>query len=344
MNSTPPSEPLVTVLTPVYNGEEFLVECIESVLKQSYRNFEYIIVNNRSTDRTLEIAQAYAQKDPRIRIHNNAEHVPVIANHNIAFRQISPHSKYCKVVSADDWIFPDCLQAMVAFGEAHPTAGFIGCYQLSGAGIRWQGFAYPKALFSGREVCLRVFHDEPEFGLGSPTSLLYRADVVRSQTEFYPNPSPHSDTSAIIANLTKCDYGFVYQVLSFERLHQQTQSHTSNQINRYTPARLNDITHYGRLYLDEQEYQAVLKATLDFYYFYLGTNVFRFRGKKFWDYHKNSLTSLGYSFSALRVARAETARRVAQLLNPDHSIRKLIKRIRSKGVNNCGGTAGQPHR
>ena len=56
-------EPLVTVLTPVYNGEDFLAQCIESILAQDYRNFEYIIVNNCSKDRTLEIAQSYAEKD-----------------------------------------------------------------------------------------------------------------------------------------------------------------------------------------------------------------------------------------------------------------------------------------
>ncbi len=322
------SEPLVTVLTPVYNGADYLAECIESVLKQDYRNFEYIIINNRSTDRTLEIARAYAQKDKRIRVHDNVEHVPVIANHNLAFGLMSPESKYCKVVSGDDWIFPECLTRMVTFAEANPSAGFVGCYQLSGPSVRWQGFEYPKGLYSGREVCSRVFRDEQGFGLGSPTSLLYRADLIRKTPAFYPNPSPHSDTSAIIANLTTCDYGFVFQVLSFERLHPESQSHTSDQINRYTPARLSDITNYGRLYLSEEEFQKTLKGTLDFYYFYLGTNVFRFRGKKFWEYHKTCLTTLGYPFSKRRVLWAETKRRISHLLNPGQAMKKLWKKLR----------------
>ena len=52
-----PKEPLVSVVTPVYNGEKYLEECIESVLNQTYKNWEYIILNNCSTDRTLEIAE-----------------------------------------------------------------------------------------------------------------------------------------------------------------------------------------------------------------------------------------------------------------------------------------------
>ena len=59
-------QPQVSVITPVYNGEEFLSECIQSVLSQTYQNWDYTIVNNRSTDRTLEIAQSYAARDPRI--------------------------------------------------------------------------------------------------------------------------------------------------------------------------------------------------------------------------------------------------------------------------------------
>jgi len=107
------AQPLVTVLTPLYNGEKYLAECIESVLNQTYLHWNYVIVNNCSTDGSLAIAASYAAKDRRIRIHNNEKLVGRNANHNIAFRQISPESKYCKVVHADDWLFPDCIARMV---------------------------------------------------------------------------------------------------------------------------------------------------------------------------------------------------------------------------------------
>ena len=61
----------MSLVTPVYNGEAFLAKCIDSVLAQTYRNFEYLIVNNCSTDRSLEIALDYAGKDNRIRVHRN---------------------------------------------------------------------------------------------------------------------------------------------------------------------------------------------------------------------------------------------------------------------------------
>src|SRR6266487_1539553 len=92
------TQPLVTVLTPVYNGARYLTDCVESVLAQTYQNWEYVIVDNRSTDHSLEIAQRYAKQDSRIRIHSNEDFVDVISSHNIAFRQVSANSRYCKVV------------------------------------------------------------------------------------------------------------------------------------------------------------------------------------------------------------------------------------------------------
>src|SRR5699024_3837159 len=97
--------PLVSVLTPVYNGADFLRDCIESVLNQDYENWEYVLVNNKSTDGSLQIMEEYAAKDKRIRIHNNEDFLPQMENLNHSFRQISPVSKYCKVLHADDMLF-----------------------------------------------------------------------------------------------------------------------------------------------------------------------------------------------------------------------------------------------
>ena len=86
-------KPLVSVVTPVYNGAAYLRECIESVLRQTYSNWEYIIVNNCSTDATQEIVEEYAKKDSRIRVHNNDVFLAIIANHNKAFRLDFPEQQ-----------------------------------------------------------------------------------------------------------------------------------------------------------------------------------------------------------------------------------------------------------
>ena len=144
---------MVSVITPVYNAEKYLAECIESVLAQTYENWEYIIVNNCSTDGSLEIIRRYADKHKRILLHNNKEFVSAIENHHIAYRQISSESKYCKVVHADDWLFPECLEKMVAIGEKYPAAGIVGSYRLEGAWVSLDGLPYPSHVTPGREIC-----------------------------------------------------------------------------------------------------------------------------------------------------------------------------------------------
>jgi len=326
-----PEQPLVSVVTPVYNGEKYLVECIESVLKQTYGNYEYIIVNNCSTDRTLQVALDYAKKDSRIRVHNNEKFVGVIANHNIAFGLISPSAKYCKVVSADDFIFPDCLAKMVGLAENNPSVGIVGSYQLSGDHILWQGFRYPQSVIPGVDLCRQIFLSrEKTFGFGTPTSILYRADLVRASADFYPNPSPHSDTSACFACLRNSDFGFVFEVLSFERTHPETQSSTSAEMNRYSSATLNDVVRYGPSYLNQAELARQLKETLNGYHRFLAVNYFcGFRGKKFWDYHEGRLNELGYPLSWFALLKAAIVTVLEESVNPGLAIGKLRQRFSS---------------
>jgi glycosyltransferase involved in cell wall biosynthesis len=321
-------QPLVSVVTPVYNMGSFLPECIESVLAQTYKNFEYIIVNNCSTDDSLEIALSYAKKDSRVQVHSNEKFVGVIKNHNIAFSHISQAAKYCKIVSADDWIFADCIMRLVEFAEDNSSVNIVGSYQLSGTHIRWQGFQYPRTIFSGHEICRKIFlGNDNTFGFGSPTSLLYRADIVRNSEAFYPNPSPHADTSACFKELQSADFGFVYQVLSYERTHVGTQSSTSGDINRYSSAYLNDLLQYGPFYLSKDEFDRKLKQTLRAYYEYLAINMIKFRGEKFWEYHRTRLQELGFPITSWKLFGALTTRCLRELKSPEQALRKIMRNL-----------------
>src|ERR1041384_6229958 len=134
--------PLVSVLTPVYNGAPYLRKCIESVIAQTYPTWEYVIVDNRSTDESGRIAREYASRDSRIRVVTNERHVGAIQNHNIAFREASPDASYCKIVQADDWLFPSCLSEMVAVAEAHPSVAIVGAYSLHDRHVELDGLPW----------------------------------------------------------------------------------------------------------------------------------------------------------------------------------------------------------
>ena len=300
------SQPLVSIVTPIYNGAEYLPECIESVLAQTYENWDYTIVDNRSTDASAEIAGRYAARDSRIRVHRNQDFLPVIANHNTALRQISPDSKYCKVVFGDDWIFPECLEKMVALAEAHPSVGLVGAYGLEGERIICAGLPYTSPVVDGREICRRHLLDKL-YLFGSANSVLYRADLLRGDERFYNEANIHADTEACFALLVASDFGFVHQVLTFTRVRAGSETARSLDLHTDLAGTLQILKMYGAHYLTTDELDALIDEHVADYYRFLNQSVFVRRDREFWEYHKKQLADAGIPFSRTRLIWATLA-------------------------------------
>jgi glycosyltransferase involved in cell wall biosynthesis len=296
-------QPLVSVLTPVFNGEPYLAECIESVLAQTHSNWHYTIVNNRSTDGTLEIANRYAQKDPRIRVVTNDRFYRVSENHNVAFRLMPPEAKYCKVVLADDWIFPECLSELVAIAEKHPSVGLVGAYGLRGTRLAWDGLAYSSTVINGRELGRSTMLGGP-YVFGTATSILFRADCVRRRHAFFNEDNIHADTGACYDVLSDSDFAFVHKVLSFTRTENDGLTSVSKRLNTYMPGILNDLVIFGPTYLSPEEQTHAVEKHLRLYYRFLARSAFdgRWDGE-FWRYHSRRLRDLGHSLNRRRLAR-----------------------------------------
>jgi glycosyltransferase involved in cell wall biosynthesis len=324
--------PLVSVVTPVYNGAPYLAECIESVLGQTYSNFEHIIMDNCSTDGTSKIANEYAKKDSRIRVYRNDVLLDIIPNHNRAFRLISAESKYCKVVCGDDWIFPECIARMTLLAEAHPSIGVISAYQLSGGGTKWyvrtDGLPYSCTIIPGREIGRLHLLGKLDV-LGNPTSNMYRSDLVRAAESFFPNASAEADISACFEQLRVSDFGFVHQVLSHERLHERQITNTSKDLNAYLSSRLSDLIKYGPYYLTKAELDMRLDQLLDEYYAYLALSAVNFRHRKFWNYHIRRLRELGFPLDGFRLTKAIIGKILDLLLNPKQTVERVVRRSRS---------------
>jgi glycosyltransferase involved in cell wall biosynthesis len=326
MNSS--SQPLVSIVTPVYNEEAHLAECIESVLAQTYQNWDYTILDNCSTDRSVEIAHRYAQKDHRIRVKQNGQFLAVIPNHNAALRQISPGSKYCKLVFGDDWMFPECLQRMIACAEEHPSVGIVGAYRLEGSQVGCVGLPHTNGLFPGLEICRQHFLNGV-YVFGSATALLYRADLVRSHDPFYNEANIHGDTEACIALLKTCDFGFIHQVLTFTRLREQSLRAISADMAYEWATMLRLLVTHGPDCLTREELKARLEQHLSEYYRFLGKSLLRGRDKKFWGYHKRGFAEMGIAFSRTRVAREALAVLCDAVLNPKRTAELLGRKLRS---------------
>ena len=318
-------QPLVTILTPVYNGEKYLEECIESVLNQSYTNWKYIIVNNCSSDRTLEIATKYAEHDNRLRIINNKKFVDVIDNHNIAFKLVSNESKYCKVVSADDWIYPECVERMVENAEKYPKNGMIGCYSISKNGVHLINLPLHTTCISGQEACRKQL-------LGSyifkpPSSLLYRADLIRSVDPYYAVSTINADLDTFFRDMQHSDYGCVHQILNFERIHDEAITSKMQKYNSMLVDRLDFLIKYGFIYLTQEEREMRMKLLLDEYYEYLAERKIHFVDNQFWDYQKSRLNGLGFQIDKLRLAKTVLYKCFDLLFNPKQTIERIIRRL-----------------
>jgi glycosyltransferase involved in cell wall biosynthesis len=125
--------PLVSVLMTAYNREEYIAEAIESVLSSSYLDFELIIVDDCSTDKTVEIGKKYVQRDSRIKVFQNEKNLGDYPNRNKAAWYAS--GKYIKYLDSDDVMYPHCLSVMVDAMERYPEAA-VGISQNRAEDIR----------------------------------------------------------------------------------------------------------------------------------------------------------------------------------------------------------------
>ncbi|HYZ76658.1 MAG TPA: glycosyltransferase [Gaiellaceae bacterium] len=114
-------QPLVSICMPAFNAERWIAVALESALGQTYADFELVLADNGSTDRTLEIARSF--DDPRIRIETATETIGAVANHNRAIRL--SRGAFVKLLHADDLLHPDCVEAMVELAFSDDAIGLV---------------------------------------------------------------------------------------------------------------------------------------------------------------------------------------------------------------------------
>ena len=118
---------LISVIMSVYNGEKYLVQAIDSILNQTYQNFEFIIIDDCSTDNSSHILQEYAKKDSRIKIIKKEKNIGIkgfIENLNLGIS--IAEGKYIARMDADDISLPERFQKQVDFLENNPEITLVG--------------------------------------------------------------------------------------------------------------------------------------------------------------------------------------------------------------------------
>lgn len=153
------SLPLVSVLMTSFNREKYIGQAIESVLASTYVNFELLIVDDKSNDRTVEIAKKYETKDKRIKIFENKSNLGQFKNRNYAASLAK--GEYIKYVDSDDMIYPFGLELLVYMMEKFPEAGFGLCSLVQDDKCIYPFQLIPAESFHYNYKYKSIFHKAP---------------------------------------------------------------------------------------------------------------------------------------------------------------------------------------
>ena len=249
--------------------------------------------------------------------------------------EISPASEYCKVVQADDFIFPDCLLLMVQAFEQSDSIGLVSSYDLKGNTVRGSGYPYRTPFLSGKEMA-RLFLRTGVYVFGSPSTVMYRSSLVRQQNPFYRESLLHEDTEKCMEILEHWDFSFVHQVLSSLRADNES---ISSVVRDYQPQKLDFyilVQRYASIFLNRDEAEMLKGNSKRTYYSVLAEETLRLRGPRFWRYHKYGLQTLDqtldYPYLSLLIAMKLLwmACNVGLLLLFSQSVlRRLLRRMKT---------------
>ena len=188
--------PLVSVVMSAFNGEVYLASAIESILKQTYDNFEFIILNNASTDRTKDIILSY--KDPRLLFVDNTTNLGFTKSLNKGCRMAT--GKYIARLDADDIAHPERFEKQVDFLEKNPDISVLGTgYVL----INSVGNKIKKVMLpdSEEKIFLKTLFASPV----CHSSVLLKKSVLE-QLNYYPENFPYYQDYALWINAMKYGY------------------------------------------------------------------------------------------------------------------------------------------
>ncbi|MCX6967570.1 MAG: glycosyltransferase [Verrucomicrobia bacterium] len=218
--------PPISILMPVFNGAKYLAQAVESIRAQTFRDFEFIIVNDGSSDHSLPILQRFAKEDARLRIVSRPNTGIVGAlNDGLAVAK----GKYIARMDADDIALPDRLAIQFRYMEAHPEMVAIGSSVVmadpSGHPLKdYKACTDPQTL---RHNIIEI----KDIGLIHPT-LMARRDVLERMGGYRPQYNLVEDFDLFFRLLDEGELGNVPEPLLIYRQHQASTNSKKHHLQR----------------------------------------------------------------------------------------------------------------
>ena len=187
--------PRVSVLMPAYNSEKYIATAIESILNQTFSDFEFIIINDGSTDNTAKIVRQYARRDPRIKFIDNKKNRGLIAVLNMGLDLCT--GEYIARMDSDDVSRPQRFKLQVEYMDAHPECGVVSAWiQKFGPTVHGtEIFKYTPKL---KLLDLLIYGPQ----MAHPAAMI-RASVLRDNNIYYDPAYPHAEDYALWASIAQ---------------------------------------------------------------------------------------------------------------------------------------------
>ena len=262
-------EPTVIIIVPVYNAENTIPRCIESILNQEYSDFELLLVNDGSTDGSGAVCDAYAARDARVRVIHK-ENTGVSDTRNAALDQA--RGTYLQFLDSDDWITPDATSSLVRAAESAQCDLVVSdFYRVVGERVSQKGDIDDDGVMTREEYAAHMMENPADFYYGVLWNKLYRRSIVEAHhLRMDPEISWCED---FMFNLEYIRYAETFRALQVPIYYYvKTKGSLANQsltISKTVKMKLTVFEYYQRFFksvLDEEEYE---KSRLKVYRFLL---------------------------------------------------------------------------
>jgi len=262
------SDPLVALVTPVFNGEKYLRATMEAVQAQTYANIFHVVLDNASTDSTPQIIDEFRQARVPVLVQRNPSTIPLSQNWNAALAFVPPDAKYFAILCADDLIDPAFVSKMTAIAESDPKVELVGCMHRLGETVASTALPADRTVFDGREIVSAFLNKR---GNDIPHMWgLFRRNDTDPVADFFDNTIYMFDTNACIRAMVRGKFGFVHEPIYIYRQHPQSISET---VIRGSTHRLFDsmvqIERWGPVVMEEAEYRRCAQRHLRAIYRYM---------------------------------------------------------------------------
>jgi hypothetical protein len=220
--------PLVSFVVPCYKFAHLLPQCVNSILKQTYGNFEVLIMDNCSPDNTPEVAASF--NDPRVKHIRNETNIGHVRNFNLGITMA--RGKYVLLISPDDWLqSPEILKRYVELMERNPDVGFVFCRSLEVQGSKevgiasWTDCGEQDQIWEGSDFLKRIIQGD---------CVVLSAAMVRKECYekfgMFSLDMPHANDWYLWCVLSlHCRVAYVAEPMVFVRVHAESLTSSYNQ-------------------------------------------------------------------------------------------------------------------